>query len=128
MKLDHIAIWVKDLEHMASFYEKFFGGHRNEKYHNPNTGMSSYFISFRGSTRLELMHHKDLSDNLNGGKHLGITHIAFSLDERSEVDYRAQLFRQEGIPILRGPRKTGDGYYEFETRDPEGNRLEVMSR
>ena len=27
--------------------------------------------------------------------------------------------------ILSRPRKTGDGYYEFETLDPDNNRIEV---
>lgn len=30
------------------------------------------------------------------------------------------------LDILRNPRKTGDGYYEFETLDPDNNRLEVQ--
>ncbi|RYG43456.1 MAG: glyoxalase, partial [Chitinophagaceae bacterium] len=30
-----------------------------------------------------------------------------------------------GYPVLSGPRVTGDGYYEFETLDPDQNRLEV---
>ena len=40
----------------------------------------------------------------------------------------AKQLEKNGYPILRGPRKTGDGYYEFETLDPDNNRLEVTTR
>ncbi len=35
MKIEHIAIWVKDLEKMKTFYEEFFHADAGEKYHNP---------------------------------------------------------------------------------------------
>lgn len=127
MKLEHVAVWVEDLESMTTFYEKYFGGKRNEKYHNPMTGMSSYFLTFEGGARLELMHRADILPNLNKDQQKGITHIAFSLKDKTAVDRHAAWFEAEGLPIVRGPRFTGDGYYEFETMDPEGNRLEVTS-
>jgi lactoylglutathione lyase len=33
-----------------------------------------------------------------------------------------------GFKILRGPRITGDGYFEFETLDPDNNRIEVTTK
>ena len=38
-----------------------------------------------------------------------------------------QTLRESGFKILGEPRKTGDGYYEFETLDPDNNRLEVTT-
>jgi lactoylglutathione lyase len=35
--------------------------------------------------------------------------------------------KKDGYNILRGPRKTGDGYWEFETLDPDNNRIEVSA-
>jgi lactoylglutathione lyase len=43
------------------------------------------------------------------------------------VDRLAATFRELGLPILSGPRRTGDGYYEFETLDPDKNRIEVTT-
>jgi lactoylglutathione lyase len=60
-------------------------------------------------------------------QHLGIIHLSFGVDTMSEVDEKANELRRDGHVILRGPRKTGDGYYEFETLDPDSNRLEVAS-
>ena len=39
----------------------------------------------------------------------------------------AKRFAAEGIAILDGPRRTGDGYYECVVRDPEGNRVEIAA-
>nr|WP_290930083.1 VOC family protein [Haliscomenobacter sp.] len=45
----------------------------------------------------------------------------------AEVDQKVEELRAAGFPILSGPRKTGDGYYEFETLDPDNNRIEVST-
>jgi lactoylglutathione lyase len=45
-----------------------------------------------------------------------------------EVDEKAVQLQSGGFKILRGPRKTGDGYYEFETLDPDDNRIEVTTK
>ena len=55
MRIDHIALCVRDLEAMRDFYIKHFGAAAGELYHNPRTGFSSYFLSFEGGARLELM-------------------------------------------------------------------------
>ena len=60
-------------------------------------------------------------------QHLGLIHLAFGVDTMKEVDDKAEELKQAGFSILRGPRKTGDGYYEFETLDPDKNRLEVTT-
>jgi lactoylglutathione lyase len=35
--------------------------------------------------------------------------------------------RSEGVAVLDGPRRTGDGYYESVVLDPEGNRIEITA-
>lgn len=58
MFIDHAAVYVADLERGARFYERYFEGVRGGRYENPNTGFSSYFITFNGgATRLEVMHN-----------------------------------------------------------------------
>lgn len=131
MILEHVAIWTDNLEQLKDYYCKYFGGVSNEKYTNTVKQFSSYFISFNNGARLEIMSMKGVPINLNDTVHkqyLGIIHLAFGVDTIEEVDAKANELKADDFVILSGPRKTGDGYYEFETLDPDGNRLEVTAR
>jgi lactoylglutathione lyase len=129
MKLEHVAIWTNQLEALKNFYIRFLDGTPSEKYINAGNRFESYFLKFESGARLELMQKPDIPKNLNDSRHqyLGIIHLAFEVKSMAEVDQKADDFRQAGFPILKGPRKTGDGYYEFETLDPDSNRLEICS-
>lgn len=130
MRLEHTAIWTKELERLKEYYVRFFDAVSNKLYLNSTTGMKSYFLCFESGARLELMYRPDIPDNANDTikkQHTGIIHIAFVVDTMKDVDAKAKELSNAGYTILRGPRKTGDGYYEFETLDPDNNRLEVMT-
>ncbi len=53
MKIEHIALYVRDLENARDFFEKYMGGHSNGGYHNKKTDFRSYFITFDDGARLE---------------------------------------------------------------------------
>lgn len=128
MNLEHVAIWTSQLDRMKEFYTRFFGGIPNNKYINPEKGFESYFLRFATGARLELMYMPNIPDNGNDtilAQHKGIIHLAFGANSMEEVDTKARQLKAAGYPILSGPRITGDGYYEFETLDPEKNRIEV---
>lgn len=127
MTIEHIAIWTKNLEKLKDFYVTYFGGTPNEKYTNPNKAFESYFLTFDKGARLELMQMPAVPANLNDAEkqYTGIIHLAFSLGSREKVDDLTQTLAASGYRIIRGPRETGDGYYESEILDPEGNRLEI---
>ena len=128
--LEHVAIWTNDLEKLKDYYIQFFDAVANEKYTNPLKQFESYFLSFASGARLELMKKPDIPANKNDSleaQHLGIIHLAFGVATMQEVDAKATALLSAGYPILSGPRKTGDGYYEFETLDPDNNRLEVTT-
>jgi len=126
MKIDHLAIWVSDLEASRRFYETYFKATAEEKYHNPKKSFTSYFLNFEEGCRLELMHRPDISEILqNGGEALGLTHFAISVGSKSKVDTLTERLRQDGFNILSEPRTTGDGYYESVVLDSEGNRIEI---
>jgi lactoylglutathione lyase len=130
MTLEHVAIWTKDIERLKQYYEYFFGGKSNNLYVNHRKNFSSYFVSFEGGARLEIMSMAGIPENKNDrvvDQHEGIIHLAFGVNSMEEVDVKAEQLRTAGFAILSGPRKTGDGYYEFETLDPDGNRLEVTT-
>jgi lactoylglutathione lyase len=131
MTLEHVAIWTDNLERLKAYYMKYFRAASNDKYTNTNKGFESYFLSFESGARLEIMSMPGVPANMNDtvkAQHKGIIHLAFGVSSMEEVDDKAKELRQDGFPILSGPRKTGDGYYEFETLDPDHNRLEVTSR
>lgn len=126
--LEHVAIWVKNLEKLKLYYTEHFDAKPNKLYHNQKTGFKSYFLSFKGGARLEIMHMDSIPDKKDDSKiaqHTGLIHLAFGVGSKEAVDQKAVSLKNAGYEILRGPRTTGDGYYEFETLDPEGNRLEV---
>lgn len=126
-KIEHIALWVRDLEAMKEFYCSCFGGAANGLYHNPSTGFKSYFISFDSAVRLELMQMPSIPDNSNDkeAQHIGLVHIAFSVGSKDNVDKLTEKLSSAGYIITSTPRTTGDGYYESCMFDPEGNRVEI---
>jgi lactoylglutathione lyase len=128
MTLEHVAIWTDKLEELKDFYIKYFDASPNNMYTNESKKFRSYFLSFKSGARLEIMSMPGISDNKNDTvieQHKGIIHLAFGVDTMKEVDEKANELRSDGYRIMSGPRKTGDGYYEFETLDPDNNRLEV---
>lgn len=130
MKLDHVAIWTQQLEQLKDFYVKYFNGRANKKYTNRETGFESYFLTFDSGTRLEIMQKPDIPENLNdreGKQHQGIIHLSFGVNSMKLVTEKSEELSKDGFKILRGPRKTGDGYFEIETLDPDNNRIEVSS-
>jgi lactoylglutathione lyase len=130
MILEHVAIWTDKLEELKDYYVKYFEATANEKYVNEKKQFSSYFLTFRSGARLELMKRNDIPAHLNdtiNAQHKGIIHLAFGVDSKEEVEAKARQLETAGYKILTGPRKTGDGYYEFETLDPDNNRLEVTT-
>ena len=130
MKLEHIALWTDQLETLKTYYETYFDGQANAKYTNPTTGFQSYFLTFESGARLEIMSKLDIPNNLNDTidkQYLGLIHFAFEVETMVEVEEKVRELQAAGFKILRGPRKTGDGYYEFETLDPDNNRLEVQA-
>jgi len=130
MLLDHIAIWTKRPEELKNYYSTFFDGKPNNKYTNSESGFESYFLTFESGTRLEIMSKPGIPENKNDTivkQHDGIMHFAFGVSSKKEVDNKAIQLANAGFRILNGPRRTGDGYYEFEKLDPDNNRLEVTT-
>lgn len=125
MKINHIAIYVCDLEKSRRFYEIYFGGVANTKYHNPVTGLMTYFLTFQDSVRLELMSRPECADTNRTEFSIGLTHIAFSLGSREAVDALTARLEADGYTVAGYPRTTGDGYYESVILDPDGNRIEI---
>lgn len=125
MHIEHIAMYVNDLEKTKDFFVKYFGARLSEVYHNKATDFRSYFLSFSSGARLEIMTKPQLQD---AGKALGRTgyvHLAFSLGSKRAVDELTEKLKNDGYPVVSGPRTTGDGYYESCIAGIEGNQIEL---
>ena len=126
MKIEHLAIWAKDLEKIKTFYLEFFELSANEKYFNLTENFSSYFLSLASGARIELMNRSEISKQLEGlEQNLGLSHFAIALGSKQKVNDLTHTVRMKGYSILGEPRKTGDGYYESVITDPKGNQIEL---
>lgn len=125
MKIEHIAMYVNDLEAAKCFFTEYLGGHSNAKYHNKTTGFCSYFISFDEGARLEIMTKPDLMDLDKPLNRTGYVHIAFSVGSKEKVERLTERLKSDGFEVVSGPRTTGDGYYESCVVSIEENQIEI---
>lgn len=125
MRIEHVAMYVCDLERTRDFFVKYFDGKANSGYHNQATGFRSYFISFDGGSRLEIMNKPEMNLQEKMINRTGYAHIAFSVGSKEKVDCLTESLRNAGYKITSGPRTTGDGYYESCILDIEGNQIEI---
>ena len=127
MGIEHIAIYTTDLERECAFFEKYFGAKRGEKYHNPRTGLQTYFLTFEGGARLELMTRAECVNQPRECFATGFTHIAISVGGKEKVVQLTELLESNGFQIASPSRTTGDGYFESVVRDFEGNFIEITA-
>ena len=125
MHIEHIAMYVNDLEATREFFVKYFNARSNVGYHNQTTDFYSYFLSFDDGARLEIMKRPIMEDTVKGIARTGYIHIAFSLGSKNAVDKLTERMRNDGYTVISGPRTTGDGYYESCIVGIEDNQIEI---
>lgn len=125
MKIEHIALYVNDLEEARKFFIKYLGAKSNDGYHNLKTNFRSYFLSFDDGARLELMNKPEMPDQPKNLARTGYAHIAFSVGGKEKVDALTARLKDGGYDVISGPRTTGDGYYESCIVAIEGNQIEI---
>lgn len=125
MRIEHIALYVNDLEAAREFFTTYLGGSSNDGYHNPRTDFRSFFINFDDGARLELMTKPGMIDQEKPLNRTGYAHIAFSVGSKERVNELTDKLRTAGYEVVSGPRTTGDGYYESCIVAIEGNQIEI---
>ncbi|MFC2387617.1 VOC family protein [Treponema socranskii] len=125
MKIEHVALYVHDLEGARTFFMKYLGAKSNGGYHNPRTDFRSYFLSFDGGARLELMQKPGMTDVPKALARTGYAHIAFSVGSKEKVDALTAELKADGYEVIGEPRTTGDGYYESCILAIEQNQIEI---
>jgi len=128
-RIEHIALWVDDLDALSAFYARAFGAQVGARYVNAAKGFESCFLTFESGARIELMTTSRLSParHAPGTQRMGLTHFAIALGSEAAVNELTARLQSEGIAVIDGPRRTGDGYYESVVLDPEGNRIEITA-
>ncbi|VTU18337.1 VOC family protein [Variovorax sp. PBL-E5] len=129
MRIEHIALWTDDLERCKQFYIRYFDARPGSGYVNAAKGFESCFLSFKEGARIEVMKTTTLHPLViePGAQRMGLAHFAVSLGSQGRVDELTRRLKDDGYPVLDGPRKTGDGYYESVVLDPDGNRIEITA-
>ena len=125
MKIEHIAMYVNDLERAKEFFTKYFNATADAGYFNKTNGFRSYFLVFEDGARLEIMNRPDMVDIEKVLLRTGYAHIAFSVGSKTSVDILTERLKGDGYQVISGPRTTGDGYYESCIRGIEGNLIEI---
>jgi lactoylglutathione lyase len=126
VRLEHVGLWVRDLDTVVDFYARYFAARVGDRYENPRKGFESRFLEFSDGARLEIMRRKDVTTR-GGDNQLGLAHVALTVGDEAAVDALAARLSADGFAPIDGPRRTGDGYYECVVRDPEGNRVEIAA-
>lgn len=129
IRIEHVALWTSDVDRLVAFYCTYFGATAGNRYVNPARGFESRFVSFSSGARLEIMRTTSFCpvEHDAGTQRMGLTHLALSLGSESEVNQLTERLRSDGHPVVDGPRRTGDGYFESVILDPDGNRVEICA-
>jgi len=125
MRIEHVALYVKDLENTKKFFVKYLEAKSNDGYHNQKTGFCSYFLTFAEGARIEIMKIPEIDDSPKKLARTGYSHIAFSVGSIEKVDALTAELKADGYEVISGPRTTGDGYYESCIVAVEDNQIEI---
>ena len=71
MKIEHIAMYVNDLEKARDFFIKYFNAVSNNGYHNKTTDFRSFFLTFEDGARLEIMTRPGMEDGEETERRIG---------------------------------------------------------
>lgn len=127
MHIEHIAMYVNDLEKTKDFFVRYFDAKANSGYHNTATDFQSCFLSFDNGARQEIMKKPNMVDAEKTLTRTGYIHLAFSLGSKEAVNLLTRELKEDGYEVASGPRTTGDGYYESCIIGIEGNLIEITA-
>ena len=123
-KMDHVGIFVNDLQVSLSFYQEIVGMELKDQFTIADGALTLAFLGFNGSdeTELELVHGGD--PNLpSEGK---VNHVAFLVDEIEEEFGRLKQlevnFISEVVDTL------PNGYRNFFVQGPDREKVEFFQR
>jgi lactoylglutathione lyase len=122
MRIDHIALFCRDIEAMKNFFVKYFDAMPGNDHLSKRTGETNCFLAFTdGGSRLELITFHNTPMDLPNS----FAHISISVGSKEKVDLITKQLDNDGYQLLSGPRTTGDGYYESCIVGLENIKIEI---
>ena len=100
MNIEHVAIYVNNLEVEKEFFVKYFGAKTTEKYTNFHGDFTSYFLTFDNGSRFEIMHRTGMFDPKKEKYRSGYHHIALNVGDKKAVDALTSRIEDDGMVIL----------------------------
>lgn len=86
MQIEHVAMYVNNLENAKNFFVKYFNAKPSKQYYNVNTSFRSYFLMFEDGARIEIMNRNNIQKNCKLVTETGLNHIAFSVGSKENVN------------------------------------------
>ena len=126
--LDHIEIYVSDLERTLKFWTPFM-----EKLGYSATRWSEGINYLSGADKPYLCFLQASTEHLEAGYHrkrIGLNHLAFRAKSRQHVDDIKAWLKESGYTLLyddRYPYATAPDYYAVFCEDPDRIKLEVVA-
>lgn len=125
MELEHVALISADAQRLADFYVRHLGATAT-RFSSEDGSHLTYFLSFGGTTRLEINQYRGGAAPENVEKRIGIAHLAFLARSRAEVHDKTEQLRALGLEIRVEPTDYGtEEFYESAFLDPDGNLVEL---
>lgn len=126
MRIEHVSMYVSDLEGMKDFYCRFFHANSSELQHHSKTGMKTYFLVFDTGARLKLMYQVERQFDLHKQIRTGYSNLSFQVKNKEEIDQIVEKLKKGKFEILSGPKINADGTYECCFKDSEFNQVEIF--
>ena len=127
MNIEHVAIYVNNLEVEKDFFVKYFGAKISDEFGYFPNGFACCFLAFNNGLLLEIWHVNGMFDPKKAKYRSGYHHIALNVGDKNAVNNLTQQMEDDGVYIVAAPRLTGDGYYASIVTDPEGNEIELLA-
>lgn len=127
MRIQHVALWTRDIEAAARFWADHFGARVGDRYESARRpGFVSRFVRLEGGAAIELMTGPWLAAAEPELEREGWAHIAVTVGSREMVRSLAERLQAAGL-LVSAPRLTGDGFFEAVARTPDGALVEITA-
>jgi glyoxylase I family protein len=124
----HVDLVVSSIERSLPFYSELLGplGYHSVGEVVGERGETIWYLSGPG-TAVGLRQAQSESEPYDRYR-IGLHHVAFEADSRSEVDERAAWLRTHGVELESEPQEYTylPGYYAVFFYDPDGLKLEIV--
>jgi catechol 2,3-dioxygenase-like lactoylglutathione lyase family enzyme len=113
-RLEHVAIYCRDIHESIKFYEKYFGG-QPTAIRKGAAGYGFCFMKIAGAPSIQLMESPES---------VGVHHYGFVTDDVEQV---ARDFREKGAEIVRENRDLSGKLTTIFVKDPNGLEMEIRA-